>query len=85
MTGSSGSASPKSAYETATGDFKKLAAIKSPTELFQLQGELLRRNFDAAVAFGSKETEKLVKLTNDAFAPISTRVSVMVDKVSKVA
>ena len=78
-------AETKSAYETATGDFKKLAAIKSPTELFQLQGELLRRNFDAAVAFGSKETEKLVKLTNDAFAPISTRVSVMVDKVSKVA
>lgn len=75
----------KSAYETATGDFKKLASIKSPTELFQLQGELLRRNFDAAVAFGSKETEKLVKLSNDTFAPISNRVSLMVDKASKIA
>lgn len=75
----------KSAYETATGDFKKLATIKSPTELFQLQGELLRRNFDAAVAFGSKETEKFVKLSNDAFAPISNRVSLIVDKVSKAA
>lgn len=78
-------AETKSAYETATGDFRKLAAIKSPTELFQLQGELIRRNFDTAVAFGSKETEKLVKLTNDAFAPISTRVSLMVEKVSKSA
>ncbi|OCC25403.1 hypothetical protein MB02_01750 [Croceicoccus estronivorus] len=75
----------KGAYETATGDFKKLASIKSPTELFQLQGELMRRNFDSAVAFGSKETEKLVKLTNDTFAPISTRVSLMVDKISKAA
>jgi hypothetical protein len=78
-------AETKSAYETVTGDFKKFAAIKSPTELFQLQGELIRRNFDSAVAFGSKETEKLVKLTNDAFAPISTRVSLIVDKVSKAA
>ena len=76
-------AETKSAYETATGDFKKLAAVKSPTELFQLQGELMRRNFDAAVAFGSKETEKFVKLSNDAFAPISNRVSLIVDKVSK--
>jgi len=76
-------AETKSAYETATGDFKKLAAVKSPTELFQLQGELMRRNFDAAVAFGSKETEKLVKLSNDTFAPISNRVSLIVDKVSK--
>ena len=75
----------KSAYETATGDLKKLAAINSPTDLFQLQGELLRRNFDAAVAFGSKETEKFVKLSNDAFAPISNRVSLIVDKVSKAA
>ncbi len=78
-------AETKSAYETATADFKKLAAVKSPTELFQLQGELMRRNFDAAVAFSSKETEKFVKLTNEALAPISNRVSLIVDKVSKAA
>src|SRR5690606_10986900 len=41
----------KSAYETATADLKEFAAIKSPTELFQLQSKLLRRNLDTFVAF----------------------------------
>ena len=75
----------KTAFETATADVKKMAAVKSPTELFQLQGELARRNFDAAVAFGSKRSEALVKLYNDAFAPISSRVSVAAEKVKKAA
>src|SRR5690606_976746 len=34
----------KSAYETMTADVKELAAVKSPTELFQLQGKIARRN-----------------------------------------
>lgn len=75
----------KTAFETMTSDLKKLAAIKTPTELFQLQGELLRRNFDTAVAYGSKNSEKVVKLANEVFAPISNRVSLAVDKVSKAA
>lgn len=75
----------KTAFETMTSDLKKLAAVKTPTELFQLQGELLRRNFDTAVAYSSKNSEKIVKLANDSFAPISNRVSLAVDKVSKAA
>ncbi len=78
-------AESKGAFETLTGDLKSLAAVKSPTELFQLQGKLARRNFDAAVAFSSKSSESLVKLANEAFAPISNRVSIAVDKVSKAA
>ena len=75
----------KSAFETLTADLKKIAAVKSPTEFFQLQGELTRRNFDSAIAFGSKSSEKFVKLSNEAFAPISNRVSVAVEKISKAA
>ena len=75
----------KSAYETATADFKEMAAIKSPTELFQLQGKLARRNFDAMMAFGSKSSEAFVKLANEGFAPISSRVSLAADKMSKAA
>lgn len=75
----------KSSFDTFTADLKALAAVKSPTELFQLQGKLARRNFDQAVAFGSKTSESLVKLANEAFAPISNRVSIAVDKVSKAA
>ncbi|MEL7444616.1 MAG: phasin family protein [Pseudomonadota bacterium] len=75
----------KSVVETVTEDAKKVAAIKSPTELMQLNGELARRNFDAVVSYGSKRTEAWVKLYNDAFAPISNRVSVAAEKISKAA
>lgn len=75
----------KTVAATVTEDAKKMAAVKSPTELFQLQGELARRNFDAVVGFGSARTEKWLKLYNDAFAPISNRVSVAAEKISKAA
>lgn len=78
-------ATGKTVVETVTEDAKKVVAIKSPTELFQLQGELARRNFDAVVGYGSKRTEAWVKLYNDAFAPISNRVSVAAEKISKAA
>ena len=75
----------KTAIETMTADVKKMVSVKSPTELMQLQGELARRNFDAAMSFGSKRAETLVKLYNDAFAPISSRMSVAAEKMSKAA
>lgn len=75
----------KSAYETMTADLKEMAAVKSPTELFQLQGKIMRRNFDAMVATSSKGAESAMKLANDAFAPISARVNLAVEKMSKAA
>lgn len=75
----------KTVVETVTEDVKKVASVKSPTELMQLQGEIARRNFDAVVSFGSQRTEAWVKLYNDAFAPISNRVSVAAEKISKAA
>ncbi|MGH6785427.1 MAG: phasin family protein [Novosphingobium sp.] len=78
-------ADAKSAFETLTADVKEVAAVKSPTDFFKLQGEILRRNFDAAVAAGSKNSEAVVKLANDTFAPISGRVSLAIEKVKKAA
>lgn len=75
----------KSAFETITADMKEMAAVKSPTELFQLQGKLMRRNFDAMVAFGSKSSETMVKLANESIAPLSSRMSLAADKISKAA
>jgi len=72
----------KGAFETATADLKAMAAVKSPTELFKLQGEIARRNFDAAVARASKSAEISVKLANDAFAPISSRMSLAAERLS---
>ena len=75
----------KSAYELLTADMKEMAAVKSPTELFQLQGKILRRNFDAMVATTSKGSESAMKLANDVFAPLSARVNLAVEKMSKAA
>ena len=75
----------KAAYETLTGGLKEMATIKSPTELFQLQGKIARRNFDSAVAFSSKAGDAMLKLYTEAFAPISGRVSLAAEKISTAA
>ena len=75
----------KSAYETMAEDMRKLAAAKSPTEFLQLQGEFFRRSIDTAVTQGSKNTEAFLRLTNEAFAPVSNRMSVAMDRVAKAA
>ena len=75
----------KSAAETVQADVKKFAGVKSPTELFQLQGEIARRNFDAMVSTTSKNTEAMLKLANEAFAPVSNRMSLAAEKVRKAA
>jgi phasin family protein len=75
----------KSAYETLTADVRELAAVKSPLELFQLQSKLARRNFDAWVAYGSKNADAVIKLASESFAPISGRISLAVEKIAKAA
>ncbi len=75
----------KSAADTMQADVKKFAAVKSPTELFQLQGEIARRNFDAMVSTASKNTEAMMKLANEAFAPVSNRMSLAAEKVRTAA
>ena len=75
----------KSAYETISADMKEFAAVKSPTELFQLQGKIARRNFDVFVAASTKNTEAFIKLANEAFAPLTGRVEVATEKLAKVA
>lgn len=75
----------KTAFETVQADIKDLAAVKTPADFFKLQGEILRRNFDAAVASGSKHSEKVVKVAGEAFAPIQNRVSLAIEKVKQAA
>lgn len=83
--GSTVVADGKSAFEAITADVKELASVKSPTEFFQLQSALFRKSFDGAVAQASKNTEAMMKLANEVISPISTRVSLAVEKVSKAA
>jgi hypothetical protein len=78
-------ADSKTAFETATTDVKALTAVKSPTEFFQFQTDLLRRNFDTAVSYTTKTGEAMLKLSGDVIKPISGRVSLAVEKVKAAA
>jgi hypothetical protein len=75
----------KTAYETLTADVKELAAVKSPTELFQLQGKIVRRNFDALLSTSTKNSDEMIKLMTKAFAPMTERVTLAADKIAKAA
>lgn len=83
--GNSFVAEGKAAFDTATADVKALSGVKSPADFFKLQTELVRRNFDTAVAYSTRTGEAMVKLTSDAFAPLSGRVSLAVEKVKTAA
>lgn len=70
----------KRSLEHATTTFKSLSAVKSPTDLFQLQSDYAKAAFDAMVAEGSKMSEKLVKLAGEVSQPLSTRFAMAAEK-----
>lgn len=75
----------REAVSTITADAKDYAAVRSPSELVQLNSKIASRNFDAMVAQTSKNVEAWTKLATEAFAPIQDRVSIAVEKARKVA
>lgn len=78
-------AETKTVVETMQAEIKELAAVKSPAEFFEKQNAMLRKQFDAAVAATSKNSEAMLKLASEAFQPISNRVSLAVEKMKQAA
>ena len=78
-------AESKSVVETMTAEIKDLASVKSPTEFFEKQSAMMRKQFDAAMAVSSKNSEAMLKLASEAFQPISNRVSLAVEKIKQAA
>ncbi|MGE4411329.1 MAG: phasin family protein [Sphingobium sp.] len=75
----------RTSFEKASAAMKSLAAVKSPTEFFQLQSDLMSSSFDAFAKESAKASEAFLKLAGDVVQPISTRVSVVTDKVRSLA
>lgn len=75
----------KAAFETATSDVKQMTSVKSPTEFFKLHTDILRRNFESAIALSSKNGEAFAKLASASFAPISGRISLATEKLKQAA
>jgi phasin family protein len=78
-------AGAKSALTTLKADAHQLKSVKSPTDFFKLQGEFVRSAFHSAKENASKRREAVVELAQDAFAPISDRISLVSDKFKKAA
>ena len=68
--------------EQTVAQVKGLAEAQSPTEFFQLQGEIARTQFDRLVAEGSRFTESMVKLAGEAIQPLSNRAALNAEKMN---
>jgi phasin family protein len=74
----------RKAIEDGTATAKQFAAVKSPTEFFQLQSEIAKKNLDAFVGEASKFSESYLKLLGEIAQPIQNRYAVAVEKVKTV-
>lgn len=72
-------------FEKASATMKSLAAAKSPTEFFQLQSEMVSGAFDIFAKESAKTSEALIKLAGEVAQPLSSRVSLVTEKVKSLA
>ena len=75
----------RKSFESATATMKSFASVKSPTEFFQLQSELLSSTFDSFAKESAKSSEAMLKLAGDVVQPISSRISLVTEKVKSLA
>ncbi len=75
--------SMQASYEEAMSAFKALTSVKSLKEAVDLQVGLARSAVEKSVTESSKYTDASFKLAEQAMAPISSRVTLAVEKFSK--
>lgn len=75
----------RATVEKANANARQLAAVKSPTELFKLQGDFAREAMDSAMAETAKFAEGYLKLLGEIAQPISNRVAVAAEKMKLAA
>ena len=68
-------------FEDATAAMKSLTSVKSPTELIQLQGEIVRSAFDNLFSQSSKIGDTLIELSGAIATPLADRYVAAVDRV----
>lgn len=71
----------RSSIEKANATAKQFAAVKSPTEFFQLQSEFAKSSIEAFVGEASKFGENYMKLLGEIAQPIQSRYALAVEKV----
>jgi phasin family protein len=65
--------------------FKALSSAKTAKEFFDIHNASMKASYDAWVSESSKMTEMVVKMANDALAPLSNRAALATEKLTKVS
>lgn len=78
-------AAAKASMDESMAAFKALTTVKSLKDAFELQSSFARSTMEKSLAESGKLTDASFKLTEQALAPITARVSVAVEKFSKAA
>jgi len=71
----------RKSFEEASAALRSFAEIKSPTDLFRLQSEFAKTQFESLVAESSKVSEAVLKIAGEVIEPLSSRYSVAAEKV----
>ena len=72
-------------FEEASTVLRSFAEVKSPTDLFRMQGEYARTAFDSMVAESSRISETVLKLAGEVAEPITSRYSVAAERAKTLA
>ena len=78
-------ATAQASFDESMSVFKSLGTVKSLKEAIDLQSSLARGALEKAMAESGKLTDASLKLTEQAFAPITARVNLAVEKFGKAA
>jgi phasin family protein len=78
-------ATAQASLEETLATFKALASVKSLKDAIDLQASLTRTTVEKALAESGKITDASFKLTEQALAPITARVTLAVEKFAKTA
>lgn len=78
-------AAAQASLDESMSAFKALTSVKSLKDAFELQSSFARAALEKTLAESGKMTEASFKLTEQALAPITARVSVAVEKFAKAA
>jgi phasin family protein len=76
-------AAAQASLDESIAAFKALTSVKSLKDAFELQSSFARAAMEKSMAESGKLTDASFKLTEQALAPITARVSVAVEKFAK--
>ena len=78
-------ANAQASFDETMSMFKALTGAKSLKDAFDLQSSLARTTMEKTLAESGKLTDASVKLTEQALAPLTARVSLAMEKFAKAA